>query len=210
MLFLFVKHWKKIFCDTLVIKLWIGLAKKRKFVSLQFHSKLLNLYRRWATTTTQELNTTWPNWDSTRLTSGVNFANILRAAFTSADPKRAKKYSHTVSLFVLLVSVHIKAECKMLMKLTTGGTPSGFQLLIHFKIIKLDCFYVFLNIPLIRANDLALKYQDVLNHPSVILLILLWRQSSFQLFSLLGSIFKFTGQISRIARHWNLIIIKIF
>jgi len=44
----------------------------------------------------------------------VNFINILRVAFTCADPESAKK---TV-FFTLLGSAYAKAECRMLMKLT--------------------------------------------------------------------------------------------
>ena len=41
---------------------------------------------------------------------GVNFTNILWAAFMRADPKSAKK---TVKqLFALLGSVHLKAACE--------------------------------------------------------------------------------------------------
>ncbi len=46
---------------------------------------------------------------------GVNFTNILRAAFTSADPKKCTKDSQAVSLFALL-----GAASKMLVKSTPG------------------------------------------------------------------------------------------
>jgi len=42
---------------------------------------------------------------------GVNFINILQAAFTCADPKSTKKYSQAISLFALLGSAR-----KMLVK----------------------------------------------------------------------------------------------
>jgi len=51
---------------------------------------------------------------------GVNFTNIIRAAFPRADPKSAKNNVKLSVFFVLLGSAHIKAACKMLMKLTTG------------------------------------------------------------------------------------------
>jgi len=51
---------------------------------------------------------------------GVNFTNILRASFTHADPKRAKKQLHHQCLFSLLGYALIKTVCKTLVKLTTG------------------------------------------------------------------------------------------
>ena len=49
--------------------------------------------------------------------SRVNFNKILRAAFTHADPKSAKKDSHLKKIFVLLKSAWVTAVRKMLMKL---------------------------------------------------------------------------------------------
>jgi len=46
---------------------------------------------------------------------GVNFINILRAAFTRVGPKSAKRLS-----FALLGSACVKAACKTLMKITPG------------------------------------------------------------------------------------------
>jgi len=51
---------------------------------------------------------------------GVDFTNILRAAFTCADPKSAKKTVKLNSFIALLVSAHVKAACKTLVKLTLG------------------------------------------------------------------------------------------
>ena len=51
---------------------------------------------------------------------GVNFTKILRAAFTLADPKSAKKVLNLTVLFALLVSAGVKAAYKTLMKLTPG------------------------------------------------------------------------------------------
>ncbi len=53
------------------------------------------------------------------LTTGVDFTNILRAAFTCADSKKIQ--SNFQYLFALLGSAWVKASCKMLMKLTLGG-----------------------------------------------------------------------------------------
>jgi len=49
---------------------------------------------------------------------GVNFANILRNAFTCIDPESAKKCSQAVNLFCAFGSVRVKALSKMLMNLT--------------------------------------------------------------------------------------------
>ena len=49
--------------------------------------------------------------------TGVNFTNILRAAFTRADPKSAIKLLILTVFFALLGSVRIKAARRMLVKL---------------------------------------------------------------------------------------------
>ncbi len=55
------------------------------------------------------------------LIHGVNFINILRAAFEQADPERAKKTDNiTAVFFTLLESVPVKAALRMLLKLTHG------------------------------------------------------------------------------------------
>jgi len=51
---------------------------------------------------------------------GVNFTNILRAAFKCKDPKSAKRQSHHQYLLALLGSTRVKASRKMLMKLIQG------------------------------------------------------------------------------------------
>ena len=56
---------------------------------------------------------------------GVNFINILRAAFTRADPKSAKNTVKSSSFFAHLESAIVKAAGKMLMKLT----PDRLELL---------------------------------------------------------------------------------
>jgi len=45
-------------------------------------------------------------------TSGLNFINVLRTAFTRAEPKSIKKDSQAVSLLTLLGSVRTKAARK--------------------------------------------------------------------------------------------------
>ena len=51
-------------------------------------------------------------------TPGVNFTNILQAAFTRADPKIAKKTVKFSSFIALLGSSHVKAARRTLVKLT--------------------------------------------------------------------------------------------
>jgi hypothetical protein len=51
-------------------------------------------------------------------TSGVNFINVLRAAFICADPKRTKNTVKLSVFFVLLGSSCEKAAHRLLMKLT--------------------------------------------------------------------------------------------
>jgi len=55
-----------------------------------------------------------------KLAPGINFINVLRAAFTEAVPKRVKIMSSHQYLFTLLGSACLKAAHKILMKLTTG------------------------------------------------------------------------------------------
>ena len=56
----------------------------------------------------------WPFKSTKSLVApGVNFTNILCAAFTHADPKSAKKTSQLKQLFALLGSAGIKAACKL-------------------------------------------------------------------------------------------------
>jgi len=50
-------------------------------------------------------------------TSGVNFINILCAAFMRADLKSAKKYRQPVCIFYVLRSARVKAVHIMLMKI---------------------------------------------------------------------------------------------
>ncbi len=55
------------------------------------------------------------------LRRGVNFINILPAAFMHADPKSAKNTVKLSIFFALLGSAGAKAACRMLMKLTRGA-----------------------------------------------------------------------------------------
>ncbi len=60
------------------------------------------------------------------VTPGVNFINILRAAFTCADPK-STKMTVKLSVFVYLSGSALeKADRRMFMKLTLGRTPCPF------------------------------------------------------------------------------------
>ena len=52
--------------------------------------------------------------------TGVNFINILRAAFMLADPKSAKKLLDLTVFFELLGSARLIAAKRMLTKLTPG------------------------------------------------------------------------------------------
>ena len=51
---------------------------------------------------------------------GVNFTNILQAAFMHEDPKRAKKTIKLSSFYAILGSARVRAACRMLVKLTPG------------------------------------------------------------------------------------------
>jgi hypothetical protein len=56
---------------------------------------------------------------------GVNFTNILHAAFTSVDLKSSQKTDGLTTIFALLGSARIKAELrKMLVKSTPGGNST--------------------------------------------------------------------------------------
>ncbi len=55
------------------------------------------------------------------LCPGVNFINILQAAFTHRDPESAKETVKRFVFFELLGSASAKKACRMLMKLTPDG-----------------------------------------------------------------------------------------
>jgi hypothetical protein len=44
--------------------------------------------------------------------TGVNFINVLRAAFAPVEPKSAKKTNNLTVFFALLGSTHVKAANK--------------------------------------------------------------------------------------------------
>jgi len=52
------------------------------------------------------------------LESGINFINILQAAFASTDPESIKKTDNLTVFFALSGSKQVKAAPRMLMKLT--------------------------------------------------------------------------------------------
>ena len=54
-------------------------------------------------------------------TPGVNFTNVLRAAFTRADLKSAIKLLNLTVFFAILGSTCVKAPCRTLVKLTPSG-----------------------------------------------------------------------------------------
>jgi len=57
-------------------------------------------------------------WNVSAVQPGVNFANVLQAAFTSKNPKSTKSQLNHQFLFALLGSEDIKAVCKILVKST--------------------------------------------------------------------------------------------
>ncbi len=54
-----------------------------------------------------------------KLTPGVNFINVLEAAFMRTDPECTKRQYSQQCRFTLLGPKSIKAACKMLMTLTS-------------------------------------------------------------------------------------------
>ena len=52
---------------------------------------------------------------------GVNFINVLWAAFMLKDPKSANHLLDLTVFFALLGSAHVKAACRTLIKFTPGG-----------------------------------------------------------------------------------------
>jgi len=57
-------------------------------------------------------------YSSQVIKSSINFTNILLEAFTSTDPKRAKKTDGLTVFFALLGPAHVKAAHKILVKST--------------------------------------------------------------------------------------------
>ncbi len=60
-----------------------------------------------------------------KLTAGVNFTNVLPAAFTSVhrSQKRKKDTDDLTVIFALFGPTDVNAACKMLTKLTPGPGP---------------------------------------------------------------------------------------
>ena len=56
--------------------------------------------------------------------AGVNFINVLQAAFKCANPKSAKKTVKSSSFFALLGSASVTAARRTLVKLTPGGAAA--------------------------------------------------------------------------------------
>jgi len=59
--------------------------------------------------------------------AGVNFINVLRAAFTLADPKSAKKTVKSSSFLALSGSASVKAARRALVKLTPANCTHQSQ-----------------------------------------------------------------------------------
>jgi len=57
-------------------------------------------------------------WLLETLSLGLIFINVLRTAFTLADPKSVKKIDHLTVFFTFLWSASVKAVCRMLIKLS--------------------------------------------------------------------------------------------
>ncbi len=55
-----------------------------------------------------------------KLTAGVNFINVLPAAFRLADPESAKQIDNLTVFFALSGSARVKAARRTLMKLNPG------------------------------------------------------------------------------------------
>jgi len=61
-----------------------------------------------------------------KLTPGINFINVLQAAFTPANPESAKRKVKLSVFFPLLGSASAKAARRMLVKLTPGRVGHRF------------------------------------------------------------------------------------
>jgi len=63
-----------------------------------------------------------------KLTPGLNFINVLRTAFTRADPRRVKNTVKFSIFFMLSGSMSVKALHKRLVKLTLGLSNNKIHL----------------------------------------------------------------------------------
>jgi len=68
------------------------------------------------------------------LKPAVNFSNVLRTAFTHADPKCAKRQSNQQCRLVLLGTTDVKAVHRTLMKLTPGPIKLFFLRFLIFDV----------------------------------------------------------------------------
>jgi len=70
--------------------------------------------------------------------SGVNYINVLKAAFACTDPKSTKKTVELSVFFALSGSARVKASPRRLVKLTTGVnfTNSFEQLMCQYSFNK--------------------------------------------------------------------------
>jgi hypothetical protein len=77
-------------------------------------------------------------WKCTTRSPVVDFASILQAAFTGADPKSTKKTDNLTEFLALLGSAHIKAANKTLIKLTpvVNFTNIYVQIFCQYSFIK--------------------------------------------------------------------------
>jgi hypothetical protein len=62
-----------------------------------------------------------------KLTPAVNFINVLRTAFTLADPKRVKNTDEITAILILSGSTSVKALHKTLMKLLPEALTQACQ-----------------------------------------------------------------------------------
>jgi len=76
--------------------------------------------------------------------SGVNFTNVLRAAFALADLKRAK--GHLTAYFALWGSLHVKAAHRMLAKSTPDQRKSIGAKAAYRTLMKLRQGVNFINV----------------------------------------------------------------
>ncbi len=104
------RHWKRNFKKMTINESKNGVKCQHKTENCFF---LLSVWRRFLAQVT---------WGRTNphgeLKPGVNFINILQPAFTRADSKSARNIIKLSVFFALSWSGHVKAACKMLMKLT--------------------------------------------------------------------------------------------
>jgi len=71
---------------------------------------------------------------------GLNFINVLRTAFTQADPESVKFQLSRQHLFTLLGSASIKAAGRTLMKLTPGLLDKQVQTSLEIN-VRQSCIH---------------------------------------------------------------------